>query len=184
MSRIDVHMLVMGSEREDWMAKALASIPRDICNVHVTDGIKGDVGKARVKGYRLGTCEYVSFVDPDDWIEPGTFEKCLAYMEEKNARGVVTEEIVYDYFKDMKYRTRHKHGLSVYRREWIETKYPSFEKRLVSNDVQISLCKEIVQMTFVGRHWRKYPSECFKLRQAAGLHSKQPSSVVFRADWD
>lgn len=164
MGRIDVHMLVLGTEREDWKAQALASIPREVCSVHIVDGIRGDLGRARINGYRQGNCEYVSFVDPDDWVEPDTFERCLSYLDNNRVCGVVTEEIVHDYFRNIVYRTRYKHGLSVYRREWIERFYPYFEKVPAAVDVRISARREVVLLPFAGRHWRKYLSEAFKLR--------------------
>lgn len=171
MGRIDVHMLVLGTEREDWKAQALASIPREICNVHVVDGIRGHLGRARARGYRQGTCEYVSFVDPDDWVESDTFERCLEFLDNHRVCGVVTEEIVHDYFRDITYRTRHKHGLSVYRRDWIEGFYRYFENVPVAADIRISARREVVLMPFVGRHWRKHASEAFLLRSASMLNS-------------
>lgn len=183
MGRIDVHMLVLGTEREDWMAKALASIPRSICNVHIVEGIRGDLGRARVNGYRHGDCPYVSFVDPDDWIEPDTFEQCLEYLDRTGASGVVTEEIVYDYFRNLRYRTRHKHGLSVYRREWIERHYADFERMPNAVDVRFSAMRDVVLMPFVGRHWRKYDSEAFKLRRE--IRSTPQTSVIGSwPEWD
>lgn len=166
MSRIDVHMLVLGTEREDWKAQALASIPRTVCNVHIIDGIPGHLGRARINGYRQGECAYVSFVDPDDWVEPDTFERCLDYLDGNRVCGVVTEEIVHDYFRNMTYRTRHKHGLAVYRRDWIEQFYPFFEKLPAAVDVRISARREVTLLPFVGRHWRKHVSDGFKLRTA------------------
>jgi len=182
MTEIDVHMLVLGSEREDWKAKALASIPADLCRIHIVDGIRGDLGRSRVNGYRRGDHDLVSFVDPDDWIEAGTFERCLDFLSRHPARGVVTQELVYDYFRGEVYRTAHKHGLTVYRRQWIEGFHPKLESGAIKTDVQISVRPEIVQMPFVGRHWRKHVSECFQMRrEAQGL----PRAVaVVKPEWD
>lgn len=36
------------------------------------------------KGFEMATGDYVTFVDSDDWLEPGSISKCVAIMEDKN----------------------------------------------------------------------------------------------------
>lgn len=46
-------------------------------NIFVAEGIPGEVGRARVEAMRLGTAPWVSWVDPDDRIEPGVYSHLL-----------------------------------------------------------------------------------------------------------
>lgn len=179
MSKIDVHMLVLGTERPDWKAQAIASIPTDICTLRIVDGIPGHIGRARVRAYKLGDAEFVSSLDPDDWVEPNTFELCLDFLERHpRCPGVVSLEIVHDYFKRRTYMTRNKHGLKVYRRKWLETRYFEMEDDpAVSTGIRTSSRAEVLQLPIMGLHWRKYPSEAFLLRKQLGLHRDQPRDV-------
>jgi len=164
MSRIDVHMLLLGNEREDWKAAAVASVPPSICTLRFADGIAGHIGRARQRAYALGDADYVSYVDPDDWLESDTFERCLAYLDRhRRCAGVVTHEMVHDEFRGRVYETRDKHGLAVFRREWLNANLHRLESP-AAVDIRLTLRPEIVLLPFVGRHWRKYESAGWGLR--------------------
>lgn len=179
MSKIDVHMLVLGSERPDWKAQAIASIPTDICTLRVVDGIPGHIGQARVRAYELGDAEFVSSLDPDDWVQPNTFERCLDFLERHpRCPGVVTLEVVHDYFTREIYTTGRKHGLKVYRRQWLQTRYAEMKDDPGrATEIRVSSRPEILQLPFVGVNWRRYPSEAFRLRKALGMHPELPDRV-------
>lgn len=168
MGRIDVHMLLLGHEREDWMKAAIASVPPHVCNLHVLDGILGDLGAARTRGYAIGDASYVSHVDPDDWIETNTFERCLDYLDRHpRCPGAVTHEMVHDQLRNRIYETRDKHGLAVYRREWLRANLYRLQ-RPGGIDVSLSKRPEIVLLPFVGRHWRRHERASFRLRSEQG----------------
>lgn len=174
MGRIDVHMLLLGNEREDWKAAAIAAVPTAICTLHMLDGIPGNVGQGRINGYAIGGAPYVSHVDPDDWIEANSFERCLDYLE-RNPRcpGVVTREMVHDHFQDRVYETRDKHGLAVHRREWLNANLHRL-RRPWGADVMVSKRPEIVLLPFVGRHWRRYESAAHLVRSGALPRTTSP----------
>ena len=88
---IDVHVLTYSGTRKDWLDQCLASLAREpLVTVHVLDGDEGNVGAGRVRGYQMGTHQYVSYVDSDDYILPGTIEACIEGLQ--SARHVVTLE--------------------------------------------------------------------------------------------
>lgn len=87
MAAIDVHMLVMPSNRADWREQALASIV-DAANrvdsaieLHLAPAVPGHMGKARAAAYALGDAPLVTFVDEDDWLEPDAFVAVLAALD-------------------------------------------------------------------------------------------------------
>lgn len=49
MSRIGVHTLLLGNEREDWKAAAIASVPPSICTLRFADGIAGHIASAPMR---------------------------------------------------------------------------------------------------------------------------------------
>jgi hypothetical protein len=76
---IDCHVLHMPGENPVWAekcAQSIASTTADV-TVHHAPGIDGDWFEARRRGFRLGTAPFVSFVDPDDEVLGGGFERCL-----------------------------------------------------------------------------------------------------------
>lgn len=80
--QIDVHVLHLPDEREDWAIECNQSLHNEPINVHHLPGIKGDLRQGRYTGYQQGSAPYVSFVDPDDIVYPGTFQKCLGVLEQ------------------------------------------------------------------------------------------------------
>lgn len=75
MAIIDVHVCTMPYDRPEWSSALKQDLDAEPVNQHWIEGAFGAVGKARIKGFSLGVCEFVSFADPDDRILPGTFEK-------------------------------------------------------------------------------------------------------------
>lgn len=94
MVMIDVHMLVMPGEREDWRDQCLASLENEPVTLHVVNGILDDIGNARAKAFMLGDSDYVAFVDPDDYVLPGGFNACLNQLRMTGAAAVYAPEIV------------------------------------------------------------------------------------------
>ena len=65
--------------------------------LHLIPGVAGDVGIGRWNGYHTGDAEFVSFVDDDDVVIPGIFEKCYQALDENpDAIGVHTREWIYE----------------------------------------------------------------------------------------
>ncbi|MBN7138680.1 hypothetical protein A7A76_06095 [Lysobacter enzymogenes] len=185
MSQIDIHMLVLGNERADWLEQAVRSVPTDLCKLHVVDGVPGHIGQARVRAYQLGNAPLVGFIDPDDWFAPGAVEQCLEFLRHRpRCAGVATWEIVIDYFARRCYPARGKHGLKLYRRDWIARHYEEMASDPAqSTDIRIAMKPEIVELPLIGRYWRKYPSEAFRIRKRLGLHARMPDEVDLSDDW-
>ncbi|MBR5421432.1 MAG: glycosyltransferase family 2 protein [Lachnospiraceae bacterium] len=57
--------------------------------VRVLTKENGGASSARNMGIEEATGEYVGFVDADDWIEPGMYEKLLDYLRENKAYSCV-----------------------------------------------------------------------------------------------
>src|SRR5690606_9333102 len=112
----------------------LASLPGAPIRLHLLPGIPGRVGQARAAGFARGTLPLVSFVDPDDRYEAGTFahladalDACpsavLAYTDEtlmdEDGRPVGVRRLAYSAFQHA-HSASHVHGLIVMRRSAVE----------------------------------------------------------------
>lgn len=76
---LDVHIAVMKETPAMWLAQCLDSVRAAAdaagfrVEVHVIDGVPGHIGKARAKGYALGSQPYAAYVDDDDYVLPHAF---------------------------------------------------------------------------------------------------------------
>lgn len=80
---VDVHIITLdgwGGQKKEWFDQCISSLKNEEANVHIVEGTKGHIGQGRSKGFEQGNAKYVSFVDPDDWVEPEIFEGCAAYL--------------------------------------------------------------------------------------------------------
>jgi hypothetical protein len=91
---IDVHVLTMPHERRDWLKQCLNSMGGEPVNVRVLPGKLDDLGGARADAFMVGDCEYVSFVDPDDYVLPGGFQACVSAMEKEGSIAACTGEYI------------------------------------------------------------------------------------------
>lgn len=78
---IDVHVLHSQHEYQPWWEQCLQSLQNQPINIFELDGIPGDIRQARYNGFTQGTAPYVSFVDPDDFVYPDTYQKCLEELQ-------------------------------------------------------------------------------------------------------
>lgn len=60
----------------------------------VIDKQNGGVSSARNEGIRASHGKYITFVDPDDYIDTNAYEKCLNSMNKNNADMLVFEAII------------------------------------------------------------------------------------------
>ncbi len=74
---IDVHIIRF--KEPDWMMdRCLSSLNGQPVNIHIVKGeAEFPAFKARAKGFSKGHAPYVSYVDPDDEVKPGAYEKML-----------------------------------------------------------------------------------------------------------
>lgn len=84
MNRVDVHIINPPPNAPDngWLDQCLSSLKDEPVNVHMCDHVPGDIRAARRYGFSQGDCEYVSFVDWDDWVEPGAFVRCCESLDQ------------------------------------------------------------------------------------------------------
>ena len=61
-------------------------------NVTVVDGLPGHIGKGRVKGFRCGNEELITYIDDDDDFKPGIFDKILECFEKEDIDALCTRE--------------------------------------------------------------------------------------------
>lgn len=91
---IDVHIIrprVFDQRHIRWLDQCVGSLENEPVNIHFPFYVDGDIRAARYAGFSMGNAKYVSFVDIDDWVEPGIFAKCLTAIDRHpGACGVFT----------------------------------------------------------------------------------------------
>jgi hypothetical protein len=92
MNPVDLYVLKWNSnDRPEWLKQCLDSLAGEPVNLGVFDGAL-EIGKARAAAIREGAAPYVSFVDDDDWVEPGAIQKCVGFLEyNKSFVGTYTD---------------------------------------------------------------------------------------------
>lgn len=90
---IDVHLLTLPNDRQDWFDQCLCSLRQQPIALHVLPGVKGHIGQGRCRGFSVGTQPYVSLVDPDDLVTANGFRDCLRLLvQQPELDGVYTAE--------------------------------------------------------------------------------------------
>lgn len=74
MHNIAVHIGVHPTEKRP-IDKLLAQLENEPVNVYLVPGVDGHIGQMRAEGFRQGNEPIVSYVDDDDEIIPGIFQK-------------------------------------------------------------------------------------------------------------
>lgn len=77
---IDIHLLQTSRLPDpSWQEQALESLYTAVAlspvevNIHLLEEDPKDFWGARWRGYEVGTSEWVTYLDADDWMEPDTF---------------------------------------------------------------------------------------------------------------
>ena len=171
---IDVHVLTHSGTRRDWLDQCLASLEDQPVVVHVVAGVEGSVGAGRAKGFALGSCEFVGYVDSDDYVLPGGYATSLAAMA--NHRCVVPREYVeYPDGRRHKY-TKSNHNGVVYRREDVTPLLPAMALTPFAVDSLTRRTLLPTQLDHIGYVWRVH---------AAGAHRQMTPETTEqeRAQW-
>lgn len=173
---IDVHMLTLPGDRKDWKEQAIANIP-GWATLHVIKAKEGPIGPQRLKAFRKGKHKYVSCIDPDDWVEPYTFELMLEALQQERHRGVCCRELVHDSIAGSTYLCPFKHQTYVLRRDFVEERADLFsfdiEERHIINT------PEVKWLPFIGHHWRRYNSPR-RQRKIATLEAERRAADPYR----
>lgn len=85
---LDIH-IIRHPDGRDTLERAVESIP-DWANLHLVGGERGHIGNGRRKGLSAGSCDYVGFIDDDDYLEEGAAQLCLSFLERNQEFDAVT----------------------------------------------------------------------------------------------
>ena len=112
---IDIHVLTHSGTKPEWLQQCLDSLKDQPVVVHVVEGVEGSVGAGRAKGYALGDCEFVGYIDSDDYVLEGHYAKCLKML--RYQRAVIPHEHV-EYADGSRHKLlKASHNGAVYRRK-------------------------------------------------------------------
>jgi len=173
MDEVDVHIITHPTQdRSETLDKVLEQLEKEPVKVHLIEGTN-IIGEGRSLGFKAGTNKLVSYVDDDDAIVEGIFDKVLeAYHKEPSLDGLCTREHVtlngepYDNstFNFKYYDKRHLHRvhhLTVYNRKSILHHLPKIiDKKLTAeHHLVASLLKEnarIRHLPVIGYIWQRH----------------------------
>lgn len=160
---IDVHVLTFSGTRPDWLDQCVASIEAEGLNVFVVPGVEGNIGAGREQAYRLGTSEFVSYVDSDDYLLPGVGGACLSGLEahrnvvtlERRLHGTVLTPI-----------PEPQHHLAVYRRADVLPHLAAMPAHPIYCDAFLMHRLKPTQLDTVGYVWRIHAGQGYRLGTA------------------
>lgn len=176
---IDVHVLHLSDENLEWQRQCDESLQGHPIVEHHISGVVGSVSDGRKIGWAQGKEKYVSFVDPDDIVEPGTFQLCYDTLERNpDVGGVFTNSALINekgdfvrYFRPLLSHSwsfeHHKqdflqvHPIAVIRRELVEhfVESPPFEitDMLYEQLMYSWIAKEYgwIRLPIIGYQWRQ-----------------------------
>jgi len=79
---LDVHILQHPEYRGWKVGRCLESCYSDRAHVHLLEGYPGHIGRGRVEGFSRGSQPFVTYVDDDDMVTPGTLDILVTLLEE------------------------------------------------------------------------------------------------------
>lgn len=94
---LDVHILTLPNTRRDWQEQCIASANQAAArasypvHIHVVQGIPGNLGASRKKGYAAGNSPWKCYIDDDDYVLPEAFELLGPHLE-KGAAVIFPKE--------------------------------------------------------------------------------------------
>ncbi|XQA72079.1 hypothetical protein ACM9XA_11310 [Xanthomonas sacchari] len=122
---LDVHVLTLPGLPDAWIEQRRASIAAAVeaagypVTIHEVDGIDGHLGQSRERGYSLGTAEYVTHVDHDDYVHADAFS-VLKDALLAGVQAVTTGETVLRPDGSMTDMPQSRHHLAVFRRDLLD----------------------------------------------------------------
>ena len=157
--KIDVHVLLYPNSPKDWFEECLNSLHGESINLTVIESpnVYEEIGKYRVKGYSTGTEEYVSFVDADDYIIKGAYNRAIHFLNNNdNHDHVCTQErVYYESTKSFLRVPLQNHHIKIFRREFLESYYSLIEKQGVFVDKALSrIVGPSYDLGYIGYVWR------------------------------
>lgn len=74
---IDVHVITLPNDDKILFERCIDSLRDEPVTVHIIKGVVGDFSAGRISGLSSGTHRWVSWVDPDDYVIPGAYQRLL-----------------------------------------------------------------------------------------------------------
>lgn len=143
MHLIDVHILRCPDDDPALYNRMIDLLSSEPINIQEVPGVPGNLPLARKNGYLAGSAKYVTYVDPDDEIQPGIFSKInsvlAAYPDDL---VVVNEEIItprgpfYSSIFNRLSPINALHHLCVYKRESITALLPDEQESVTGFEIQ------------------------------------------------
>lgn len=158
----------------------LAQLEKEPVNVHLIPGKIGHIGYGRAKGFSAGSEEIVSYVDDDDVIIPGIFEKLLNQFESDNSLDAIcTNELIWnpnEFFQSVfpwKYYDRrhvyHIHHLAAFKRNKIVPYLPEIATMVDGSEHSLWMrllleSAKVLNLCEYGYIWRIHPQDSKSLK--------------------
>jgi hypothetical protein len=159
---IDVHVILLGNENRFFLKDCILSLREEPIALHVCEGIIGGSVEARRRAIAKGTNEWVGWVDPDDAIVPGSYQKLLDAVGDKKFAWTKEEVWYYNVFgqvvqKGVRTSPHHMHIIhrDLIKPEFFDSPHPDRWTAL--------LAPEGVFVDEIGYIWRNYPASNAKI---------------------
>lgn len=84
---LDVHILISQDTRPEWVGQCLLSVHAAVeqagypVNVYTLPGVPGHIGRGRALGYAMGTGQWKTYVDDDDYVLPHAFKVLRPHLD-------------------------------------------------------------------------------------------------------
>lgn len=176
---IDCHVITLPTDNQEWLSQCLKSLEHPEVTVHLVEGVVGNIGIGRAEGFSLGTNDYVTFADPDDWLEVGAWDRVISEMGDT---GLCTSENVVfndkiprhfkaDYIDNTNYLAAHH--LTVLRRDLVTPVLKNLNR--YSGGSEFHLMKEATKehrIKYLFEHlynWRQHPNQWTRQKDRSGI---------------
>lgn len=174
---IDLHILTIPTTNQTWLELLKQDLSTEPCTVHLIQGIIGDIGAGRQKGFRRGYSKYVAKIDPDDRLYPGIIQQCTFYLDQNpaiaavgtyedhiSAEGAISvkADVTKPFNKDnLKDDPNEFHDFIVYRRSFLYRVLDLIQGRTFTHhdhvtNLILSEMFPIAKLPIVGRQWRRH----------------------------
>lgn len=117
-------MIVLGDENPEWLAQMIQSLAGEPVALHIVRGEFGHIGKWRAQGFELGTSPLVAYVDPDDYVLPGAFQRCIAALRDDPTLDAAFADTAIETPEGLQTYPTQLHHLCVFRRTYVAPALP------------------------------------------------------------
>ena len=160
---IDVHMAISETANPRWLDLCLKSLRHEPIKLHIIEPVMGDFGEMRMRGISKGTHDFVGWVDPDDLIIPGSYQKLLNVIDQHSFAW--TNEQVWDTTRDLSrvfnmWTEERPHHMHIIRRDSFDLK--DIPELIGKEDKHkkwlYDMAKSGKHLEQIGYIWRNYSS--------------------------